>query len=169
MPKKGNFRLVLCYMRRHSRTFDTKPLTQGFPATLYKRLEWGFTSCGDATPAEPLKTLVAVLNLRKEETKEQRPKQSKQIKNLRSDLTLRLFGGHSDLKTSFSLLVSNRWKFLIFSQRINFSKILQKISKNPQECLQKSSKITQNSNSPFSSRRSVRSVPCFGIFPTRAL
>ena len=36
-------------------------------------------------------------------------------------------------------------------------------SKNSQECLQKSSNITQNSNSPFSSRRSVRSVPCYGL------
>ena len=58
----------------------------------------------------------------------------------------RLFGGHSGLKTSFSLLVSNWWKFLIFfSQRTNFSKIPQKISKNLQEILQKSSKISKKS------------------------
>ena len=36
---------------------------------------------------------------------------------------LRLFGGHSGLKTSFSLLVSDWWKFIIFSQRTSFSPI----------------------------------------------
>ena len=41
--------------------------------------------------------------------------------------------------------------FLIFLQRTNFSKIPQKISKNILKCLQKSSKITQKSNSPFPS------------------
>ena len=89
-----------------------------------------------------------------------------------------MFRGQRVLKTSFSLLVSNWWKFLIFfSQRANFSEIPQKISKipqenskihqkiskihqrfsknpqksakNPHEYLQKSWKIPQKYNSPF--------------------
>ena len=38
-----------------------------------------------------------------------------------------------NLVTSFSLLVSYWWNFLIFSQETNFSKIPQKISKYPKQ------------------------------------
>ena len=48
----------------------------------------------------------------------------------------RLFGGHSSLKTSFYLFVSNWWNFFFFYQQwMNFSKI-------PQNILQKSSIIS---------------------------
>ena len=69
----------------------------------------------------------------------------------------RLFEGHSVLNISFSLLVSDWWKFFSHEEQIS-----SKFFKKPVKFLQKSSQITKNQflHFPHVSHNSIKSEPC---------